>query len=358
MKQDWKQRLIAAGVCGCLLLASALPASAADFAEDITPDMTMQEIRSDPVMQQSGLFLYGSFGEGTQWTRSRLENQTLQEYAWGQTVPETTAALNLAAQNVKDGVQVTWQVYSPEETEADPSLGCVQLFYFPGSDPDGKYAIVMGGNALTINGTFGEGLPTAWELHEKGYTVFVLRYRAWTDLGDNAPLQDLGNAVNFITAHAEQLRVQPEDYAIVAYSSGAQVAGIFANQKRGYGAFGAQKPGALILGYPIVDFSIMKPVYHIVYDPTACGWRYYWTDLNQAVDDDYPPVYFWRGDNDTILGPDTSSYEAFEQALQKHGVTYQRTAFADAPHAVSIGRGTDAEGWLDDATAFWEEQVK
>ena len=254
MKQNWKQRLIAAGVCGCLLLASALPASAADFAEDITPDMTMQEIRSDPVMQQSGLFLYGSFGEGTQWTRSRLENQTLQEYAWGQTVPETTAALNLAAQNVKDGVQVTWQVYSPEETEVDP--------------------------------------------------------------------------------------------------------GIFANQKRGYGAFGAQKPGALILGYPIVDFSIMKPVYHIVYDPTACGWRYYWTNLDQAVDDDYPPVYFWRGDNDTILGPDTSSYEAFEQALQKHGVTYQRTAFADAPHAVSIGRGTDADGWLDDATAFWEEQVK
>ena len=91
MKQNWKQRLIAAGVCGCLLLASALPASAADFAEDITPDMTMQEIRSDPVMQQSGLFLYGSFGEGTQWTRSRLENQTLQEYAWGQTVPETCA---------------------------------------------------------------------------------------------------------------------------------------------------------------------------------------------------------------------------------------------------------------------------
>lgn len=56
----------------------------------------------------------------------------LQEYAWGQTVPETTAALNLAVQNVKDGVQVTWQVYSPEETEVDPSLGCVQLFYFPG----------------------------------------------------------------------------------------------------------------------------------------------------------------------------------------------------------------------------------
>lgn len=143
-----------------LMILLAQPAFAEELGQaNITPDMTMQEIRSDPVMQQSGLFLYGSFGEGTQWTRSRLENQTLQEYAWGQTVPETTAALNLAAQNVKDGVQVTWQVYSSEETEVDPSLGCVQLFYFPGSDPDGKYAIVMGGNALTINGTFGEGLP-------------------------------------------------------------------------------------------------------------------------------------------------------------------------------------------------------
>ena len=162
--------------------------------------------------------------------------------------------------------------------------------------------------------------------------------------------------MNFISAHAEQLRVQPEDYAVVAYSSGAQVAGVFANRKRGYGAFGAQKPGALLLGYPIVDFSILKPVYHTLYDPASCGWRYYWTNLDQAVDDDYPPVYFWRGDNDTILGPDKSTYDAFEQALQVHHVTYQRAAFADAPHAISIGRGTDADGWLDAAVKFWEEQ--
>lgn len=354
---NWKTKLVCAALCAAQL-ACAVPAACAADAGRITPQMTMQEIRSDPLMQQSGLFLYGSFGEGTALTRTRLEGQTLQEYAWAQTAEETAAALNLAAQNVEDGVQVTWQVYSPEEIAADPSLGCVQLFYYPGSNTDGKYAIVMGGNALTINGTFGEGLPTAWELHEKGYNVFVLRYRAWTDLGDNAPLQDLGNAVNFITAHAEQFRVQPEDYAVVAYSSGAQAAGVFANRERGYGRFGAQKPGALLLGYPIVSFSILKPVYHIAYDPTGCSWRYYWTDLNDAVDDDYPPVYFWRGENDTILGPDESSYNAFETALQAHQIGYRRVEFADAPHAISIGKGTDADGWLDAAVKFWEEQQK
>ena len=51
-----------------------------------------------------------------------------------------------------------------------------------------------------------------------------------------------------------------------------------------------------------------------------------------------------------------SAYDAFEQALQVHHVTYQRAAFADAPHAISIGRGTDADGWLDAAVKFWEEQ--
>lgn len=357
-KKKRRHGILTVGICGCLLLAVALPVSAEGFAADITPDMTMREIRSDPWLQESGLFLYGSFGEGTALTRNRLEEQTLQDYAWGNAAEETAAALNLVSENVRNGVQVTWQVYSPEEIAADPSLGCVQLFYFPGDDPGGKYALVLGGNALTINGAFGEGLPTALQLHEMGYTVFVLRYRAWTDLSNNAPPQDLANAVNFITANAGQFRVEPEDYAIVAYSSGAQIAGVFASRKSGYGYYGAQKPGALLLGYPIINFSILKPVYHTLYDPTECGWRYYCTNLSDAVDADYPPVYFWRGDNDTILGPDKSASNAFEQALQEHSVAYRRVTFKDAPHAISTGKGTDAEGWLTRAVDFWEEQCR
>lgn len=343
-----------------LMILLAQPAFAEELGQaNITPDMTMQEIRSNPVMQQSGLFLYGSFGEGTQWTRSRLENQTLQEYAWGQTVPETTAALNLAVQNVKDGVQVTWQVYSPEETEVDPSLGCVQLFYFPGSDPDGKYAIVMGGNALTINGTFGEGLPTAWELHEKGYTVFVLRYRAWTDLGDNAPLQDVVRAVQYITEHAGQFGVQAEDYAIVSYSSGGQIAGLFGTDAVGYKNYGLPKPGAMLLGYPVNTFLEFKPVYNILLDPGVCKQRYYKMTLSDYITPDYPPTYHWYGKNDMTLMTMCWSAQGpvLEKALARNHVTHIYHVYDDAPHAVAAGKGTDAEGWLNEAVAFWEEQV-
>lgn len=342
-----------------LMILLAQPAFAEELGQaNITPRTKMAEIRSNPSIVGAGIYTY-SLDQDRVLDRMYWDAQPLSRLSNHWTAQDAADGLNYLIRTYNAGQRVTFPLYTAEEIAQDTSRDGVELYYLPaeGAQANQKYALVIGGNAIVVSAEIREGISTAWNLHEMGYPVFVLRYRIGMKASNNAPLQDLGNAVNFITAHAEQLRVQPEDYAIVAYSSGAQVAGIFANQKRGYGAFGAQKPGALILGYPIVDFSIIKPVYHIVYDPTACGWRYYWTDLNQAVDDDYPPVYFWRGDNDTILGPDTSFYEAFEQALQKHGVAYQRTAFADAPHAVSIGRGTAADGWLNEAVAFWEEQV-
>lgn len=48
---------------------------------------------------------------------------------------------------------------------------------------------------------------------------------------------------------------------------------------------------------------------------------------------------------------------AFEKALQAHGVPYQMHVYKNAGHSIGTGRGTDAEGWLTEAAAFWEEQV-
>ena len=75
------------------------------------------------------------------------------------------------------------------------------------------------------------------KLHKEGYAVFVLRYSIWLDLSDNAPLQDLGNAVRYITDHAQEFDVQPEKYAIVGYSSGGHLAGLFGSEK----AYGIQR---------------------------------------------------------------------------------------------------------------------
>ena len=113
------------------------------------------------------------------------------------------------------------------------------------------------------------------------------------------------------------------------------------------------------MAYPVINFNEVKLLYHVLMDPGECGWRFYCSSVADVVTDDYPPVYFWYGKNDIILplmdlqkqGP------AFEKALQAHSVPYQMHVYKNAGHSIGTGRGTDAEGWLTEAAAFWEEQV-
>ena len=81
-----------------------------------------------------------------------------------------------------------------------------------------------------------------------GLRSFVLRYRVFLKAKDNAPVADLGNAVRFITTHAGQFNVQPENYACWAYSSGGHLAGVFSGDELGYKHYGVPKPGAFAAG--------------------------------------------------------------------------------------------------------------
>ena len=49
--------------------------------------------------------------------------------------------------------------------------------------------------------------------------------------------------------------------------------------------------------------------------------------------------------------------DQLEKALTESGVPHQRTVYNNAAHGIGLGYGTDAEGWLDAAAAFWEAQT-
>ena len=87
-------------------------------------------------------------------------------------VDDSVAAMNLVAENTRNGVQVTWQVYSPEEIAANSSLGCVQLYYFPGKEPGGKYALVVPGNGSTMTSEMEEGGSAAYQLPDAFWKRF------------------------------------------------------------------------------------------------------------------------------------------------------------------------------------------
>lgn len=362
------QKTRAKRVCRALFftLALALAFAVQVFAEgekgeaNITPETTMKELRENPSIKGSGIYTYGQ-EQSDPIRRKYWENSTLRAFVNRYTAEDCAKGLNRMIENYNNGIQITYKIYSDAEIAEQPTRQNAELYYFPGSQKNGKYALIIAGNALITSAELREGVSTAEWLNELGYTAFVLRYRVGWNAGENAPLDDVGHAVRYITEHAEKFGVQPEQYALVGYSSGGQIAGLFGSDALGWYQYGVPKPGAILLAYAVNDFFELQQPYKLVVDPQApdAEYHYYQQRVSDYITPDYPPVYHWYGKNDLTLmcmcwqaqGP------VLERALAKNNVPHVQVVYNNAPHTIGPGRGTEAEGWLDDAVAFWEEQT-
>ena len=53
-----------------------------------------------------------------------------------------------------------------------------------------------------------------------------------------------------------------------------------------------------------------------------------------------------------------SATDDVAQALKANGISYMYQKFFGVPHGVGLAVGTNAEGWLEEAVAFWEKSVE
>jgi acetyl esterase/lipase len=67
-----------------------------------------------------------------------------------------------------------------------------------------------------------DSFPHALELSKKGYNAFALIYRP----GAQTACEDLSKAIAFISDHAEELQVDPDDYSLWGGSAGARMAAL------------------------------------------------------------------------------------------------------------------------------------
>ena len=345
---------VAALACGLAVPAGALG------QPNITAGTTMGEIRANESLQASGFDTYDRnvLIPEQPWM---YDDWTLEEYLGG-TAPDAAQGLNLVIDNYNRGVQVTYQIYTPEEIAADPSKAEVQLYYFPAETENARYALVVPGNMYEKSAKMREGCSVSYHMHQMGYASFVLRYSVGRDNGDNAAYNDLVRAVRFITENAEMFGVQPEDYALVGFSAGGQMCGVFGTSRMGYKTYGLPKPGALLLAYPILNYVYGKPILFYLYDGArpgdhlAPGDYYYNIEIPAEATADFPATFHWYGRNDSSLNgmfPQWQS-QALDEALERFGVPHQLVIYDKAPHGSGNGAGTDAAGWLYDAVSFWE----
>jgi acetyl esterase/lipase len=221
------------------------------------------------------------------------------------------------------GEQIFYDIYTDEEKAADPAKENTGLFYFRGN-PEEKFAIVNAGGGFVYVGAMHDSFPHALELSKKGYNAFALIYRP----GAETACEDLARAIAFIHEHADELKVNTEDYSLWGGSAGARMAAWL-------GSYGTETFGEM--EYPKPRAVIMQ-----------------YTGLSVMYKNE-PPTYACVGTSDGI-----ASYRTMESRINKikaNGTDAEIQIFDGLPHGFGLGEGTIAEGWIDDAVRFWENQM-
>ena len=236
---------------------------------------------------------------------------------------KTVEITNYMKEHAGLGDTIFYDIYSEEEKADDPAKEDTGLFFFKGN-PGEKFAVCNAGGGFAYVGAMHDSFPHALELSKRGYNAFALIYRP----GAQTACEDLARAISFIFEHAEELEVDTDCYSLWGGSAGARMAAYLGSY--GPAAFGGDElpgPGTVVMQY---------------------------TGHSEYLESD-PPTYVCVGENDGI-----ASWRTMENRLEGMSALGIDTEFHKYPglsHGFGLGTGTVAEGWIEDAVAFWEKHM-
>lgn len=196
------------------------------------------------------------------------------------------------------------------------------LFFFRGR-PGAPFAVICPGGGFSYVGSIHEGFPHALVLSQMGYNVFVIQYQTGSA---QIACEDLAAGIEYIFRHATELQVDTAGYSVWGSSAGARMAAYIGSY--GTAAFGVAQlphPSTVVMAY---------------------------TGHSEYTRQD-PPTYAVVGSNDVIANPNTMRRRT--EALQATGIPAEFHLYPNLRHGFGLGIDTSAEGWIDGAVRFWEE---
>ena len=321
---------------GCffaLLFCTALLLSGCGAREpqepvETTPSQTAAFTRESKIEDVKNAPMFGSYGrllfpvEDAYYSGDTLEELQLTYYSHIDP-DETLEIVNTLRERAVDGQTIFYDIYTDEEKAAEPAKEDTGLFFFKGV-PGEKFAICNAGGAFAYVGAMQDSFPHALELSKKGYNAFALIYRP----GAQTACEDLARAIAFVFTHAEELEVDTSGYSLWGGSAGARMAAWLG--RYGTASFGGQaspQPGAVLKQYPGLG----------------------------AVYGNEPPTYACVGDRDYIADERVMRWRI--ETIRSQGTPAEIEVFPGLAHGFGLGTGSTAEGWLDHAVAFWEENT-
>lgn len=326
--------LRAAGCAAALGLAGCVPAEkndtpARDAASltEVTADTRIFDVIEDPRFDGFGRLVFPTgFEEPT-------EEMTLADMPeilpWYSEIHASTTVdvVNYLLDQRVAGQEVFYDIYTDAEKDADPSLADTGLFRFAaqglGEGERAPFAVVSAGGGFAYVAAMHDSFPHCLHLARAGLNGLAVIYRPDAQLACG----DLSRAVSFIFEHADELGVDTAGYSLWGGSAGARMAAYVG----GYGpaSFGGDdvpQPAAVVMQYT--------------------GHR----DLSGTD----PATYACVGDQDGIASWRTM--QARQDELAARGVPTEFHVYEGLSHGFGLGLDTVAEGWIDDAIAFWGAQ--
>ena len=256
-------------------------------------------------------------------------NTTLQELStslpWYSYVSteRTVAVLERLSRDARAGQTIFYEIYSDAEKKQDPGKARTGLFFFRGKQ-GAPTAILNAGGGFQYVAAIHDSFPHAQVLSQAGYNAFALIYRP----GARTAREDLARAIAFLHEHAAELGIDMAGYSLWGGSAGARMAAWLGNTSPA--AFGENS-------YPRPSTVVMQ-----------------YTGLSQVTGQE-PATFATVGTRDWIA--DYGTMERRIQQIRRQETPAEIRIYPGLPHGFGLGEGTRAEGWIEEAMDFWQEQL-
>lgn len=291
---------------------------------DFTLESTVGNVVESPVFEDFGRLLFPV-------DRNVSSDLTLKDvsssnvYIWYSHIQaeKTVEIVNRLKNDALNNQPIFYNIYTGKEITSDSSKKDTGLFYFKGK-PGEKFAIMNAGGGFMYVGAMHDSFPHALEVSKQGYNAFALIYRP------DYAYEDLAAAISFIIEHADELEVDPSGYSLWGGSAGARMAATLGNKdyfRRLTGLSSTDSAAAVIMQYT----------------------GYSGVSKNDA------PTYACVGTNDGI-----AYWKTVQSRLERLASLNIPTEFHVYPglgHGFGLGTNTVSEGWINDAIAFWKENM-
>lgn len=207
-----------------------------------------------------------------------------------------------------------------------------------------------------------EAEPVALRFLSEGFCAFVLRYSIGAGMAQfPAPFIDAAAAVMLVRESAGRFGIDPDQICICGFSAGGHVAAFLAaTWQEDYLSKALKKdaawfkPNALLLGYPILDLSVLKQKNEVkapelktllemmfsnilgAEQPKEAALKEW--NVASRITSRMPPTFLWSTTGDSLIAAE--DYRDFISALSTLRIPYEYHMFEKGSHGMSLGDRT------------------